>query len=68
MFRERLIEYLKDKGIEVIYLIEWCNAPKQYKLAQAYHHVAEDASRCQVTGENRVLFTLFLKQIMYITH
>ena len=49
VFRERLIEYLKDKGIEVTYLMKWCDAPKQYKLAQAFLHVTEDASRCQVS-------------------
>ena len=36
VFSWKLIEYSKDKDIEVTYLIEWCDAPKQYKLAQAF--------------------------------
>lgn len=68
VFRERLIEYLKDKGIEVTYLMEQCDVPRHYKLAQAFLHLAEDTSRCQISKKKSVLFTLFLKQIMYITH
>ena len=28
-FRERSIEYVKDKGMEVTYVIEWCDTVKQ---------------------------------------
>ena len=28
-FRERSIEHIKDKGVEVTYVIEWFDTPKQ---------------------------------------
>ena len=46
VFSERLTEYLKDKGIEVTYLIGWCDAPKQ-ETGTSLSSLAEDAWRCQ---------------------
>ena len=44
--RERLVQHLKDKGIKVSHLIEWCDgAGSQYKLAQAFFHISEDAAK-----------------------
>ena len=49
-FRERLVQHLQDKGIKVSHLIEWCDSARsQYKLAQTFLHISEDAGRYEIT-------------------
>ena len=44
-FGERLFQHLQFKGMNVFHLIKWCDgAGSQYKRAQAFLHISEDAA------------------------
>ena len=66
-FRERSIDYMKDKGMLATQVIEWCNTLKKYKLAQAFLHLGEMVQGIKLYGESIWFFHIF-EHILYVTH